>query len=125
LKKEYTGGLRMMLKPKLNAKNKITAIGALTVPLLTYSFDIINWRIEEIRKIDRTTTKILTMCKMPSPKGDMDSLYLKRIVGGRDLLQIEATCKAKIINFAKYLKTKYAEDQFVNIVKSCESNNQI
>jgi hypothetical protein len=28
LKKEYTGRLRMILKSKLNAKNKITTIGA-------------------------------------------------------------------------------------------------
>ena len=34
----------------------------------------------------------------------------------------DVTHKAKIINFAEYLKTKYAEDQFVNIVKGRESN---
>jgi hypothetical protein len=44
LKKEYTRRLRMILKSELNAKNKITAIGILAVPVLRYSFDIINWR---------------------------------------------------------------------------------
>jgi hypothetical protein len=78
----------MILKSKLNAKNKFTAIGALAIPLLTYSFDIINWRLEEIRKIDRKTTMILTM-------------YLKRKEGGRGPLQTEATHKAMIINFAE------------------------
>ena len=62
---------------------------------------------------------------MRHPEVNIGSLYLKRKEGGRGLLQIEATHKAKIINFAEYLKTKYAEDQFVNIVKSRESNNQI
>jgi len=52
-RKEYTRRLRMILKPELHAKNKITAIGALAVLVLRYSFGIINWRIEEIRKIDR------------------------------------------------------------------------
>ena len=33
-----------------NARNKITAIAALAVPVLRYSFGIINWRIEEIKK---------------------------------------------------------------------------
>jgi len=33
----------MILKSELNAKNKITAIGALVVPVLSYSFVIINW----------------------------------------------------------------------------------
>ena len=35
---------------ELNARNKITAIGALAVPALRYSFGIINWRTEEIKK---------------------------------------------------------------------------
>ena len=43
----------MMLKSELNARNTITAIGALAVPVLRYSFGIINWRIEEIKEIDR------------------------------------------------------------------------
>ena len=48
LKHEYSRRLRMILKSELNARNKITAIGA--VPVLRYSFGIINWRIEEIKK---------------------------------------------------------------------------
>ena len=38
--------------------------------------------------------------------------------GGRGLLQIEAMYKAEVVRFTEYLSTKYAEDQFVNIVKS-------
>ena len=49
LKQEYRR-LSMILKSELNARNKITAIGALAVPVLRYSFGIINWRIEEIKK---------------------------------------------------------------------------
>ena len=73
-KKEYTRGLRMILKSELNAKNKITAIGSLAVPVLRCSFDIINWRLEEIRKIDRNTRKVLTMYTMYHPKADIDRL---------------------------------------------------
>jgi hypothetical protein len=39
----------MILKSELNAMNKIIAIGALAIPLLGYSFGIINWRYEEIK----------------------------------------------------------------------------
>jgi hypothetical protein len=42
LKQEYNKRLRMKLKSELNARNKITAIGALAVPVLRYSFGIIN-----------------------------------------------------------------------------------
>jgi len=47
---------------------------------------------------------------------------VKRKGGGRGLLQIEATYKAEIINIAEYLSMKHAEGQFVNIVKSHDSN---
>jgi hypothetical protein len=40
LKKEYTRRLRMILKFELIVNNKIAAIGALAVPVLIYSFDI-------------------------------------------------------------------------------------
>jgi hypothetical protein len=47
-KKAYTRKLRMIMKSELNAKNKITAIGALAIPVLRYSFGTLNWRVEEI-----------------------------------------------------------------------------
>ena len=50
LKQEHSRRLRMIMKTELNARNKITAIRALAVPVLRYSFGIINWRIEEIKK---------------------------------------------------------------------------
>jgi hypothetical protein len=111
----------MILKSELNARNKITAIGALDVPVLRYGFGIINWRIEEIKQIDRKTRKMLTMYKMHHPKADIDRLYVKRKEGRRGLVQFEAAYKAEIINIVEYLNTKYKEDQFVNTVKVRES----
>ena len=62
----------MILKFEFNAKNMITEIRALAVPVLRYSFDIINWRLEEIRKIDWKTKKILLVYKLHHEKTDMD-----------------------------------------------------
>jgi len=47
---------------------------------------------------------------------------VERKGGGRGRLQTEATYKAEIINTAEYLNTEYIEGQFVNVVKSHESN---
>jgi hypothetical protein len=96
----------MILKSELYARNKITAIGALAVLVLRYSFGIINWRSEEIKQIDRKTRKTLTMYKVHHPKADIDRLYIKREGGGRGLVQVEAAYKAEIINIAQYLNTK-------------------
>ena len=71
------------MKFELNARNKITATGALAVPVMRYSLGIINWRIVEIKHIDRKTKNMLTKYKMHHPKADIDRLYVKRKEGGR------------------------------------------
>jgi hypothetical protein len=100
-KQEYRRRSIIILKFELNARNKITAIGALAVPVLSYSFGIINWRIEEIKQIDMKTRKILTMYKTHHPKADIDRLYVRRKEGGRGLVQVGAAYKAEIINIAE------------------------
>jgi len=107
----------MILKSEPKARNKFTAIRGLAVPVMRYSFSIINRRIEEIKQIDKKTRKMLTMYKMHHPKADKYRLYVKRKEGGGGLVQVEAAYKAEIINIAEYLNTKYKEDQFVKSVK--------
>ena len=75
LKKKYNRKLRMILKYEFNSRNKITAIGELAVPILRYSFGIINWRLEEMRKICKKTRKILKEHKVHHTKADGDRLY--------------------------------------------------
>jgi hypothetical protein len=55
------------------------------------------------------------------PKTQIARLYVKRREGGTGLVQVKAAYKAEITNIAEYLNTNYKVDQFVNIVKSCES----
>jgi hypothetical protein len=62
------------------------------------------------------------MYKMCHPKADIDRPYVKRKAGGRGLSQIEAAYKTEIINIAECLNKRYKEDQFVNIIKSHDSN---
>jgi hypothetical protein len=49
------------LKSVLNAKNKNIAFGALTIPVFRYNFGVINWTVEEIRKIYKKTRVIDTV----------------------------------------------------------------
>jgi hypothetical protein len=78
LKKEHLRRLRLVLHTELSAKNKIEATGALAVPVLRYSFGIINWHEEELRKLDRKTRKLLTIHGQRHPKADVDHLYVSR-----------------------------------------------
>ena len=58
---------------------------------------------------------MLTMYKMHHPKAYIDRLYVKRIEGGRGLIQDEAAYKAEIINIAEYLNTNYKEDLYEHV----------
>ena len=53
IRKEYYRRIRMVLKSELNATNKIEAINTVAIPVVTYSFNIINWTLEDIRNFGK------------------------------------------------------------------------
>ena len=98
----------MVLKSELNSANKVEAINTSAVPVVTYGFNIINWTLQELAKLDTKTRKFLTMYKMHHPKSDVDRLYLPRTEGGRGLIQLELSYKATtigLINTSKRRRT--------------------
>jgi hypothetical protein len=56
----------------------------LAVPILRYSFGIINWCQVEIQKLDRKTRKMLTIHGQHHPRADIDRSYVPRKDGGED-----------------------------------------
>ena len=115
IRKEYYRRVRMILKTELNASNKYQALNSLAVPIITYSFNIINWKQNEMQKIDRKTRKMLTKERMHHPKSDVERLYLPRTQGGRGLTQLELTLKTTTIGLDAYLS--HSDDQLLQIVK--------
>jgi len=61
----------------------------LAVPVLRYSFGIVDWYQEELQKLDRKMRKLLTIHGRHHPKADVDPLYVPRKQGGRGLMQLE------------------------------------
>ena len=74
--------IRMVLKSEVNSANKLEAINTSALLAVTYSFNTINWTLQELAKLDTKTRKFLTMYKMHHPKSDVDRLYLPRTKGG-------------------------------------------
>ena len=123
IQKEYYRRIRMVLKSELNAMNKIEAINTVAIPVVTYSFNIINWTLEDIRSLDRKTRKLLTKERMHHPKSDIDRTYLPRSTGGRSLIQIETTYNATTIGLAKYLEK--SQDPFLKLVNLQEEKKEV
>ena len=73
--------------------------------VVQYSFNIINWTLRELRKIDTKIRKLLTYYKMNHPKADKDQFYLPRTEGGRSVIQLELTYKTTTTGLHKYLQT--------------------
>jgi len=108
------------LGTELNAKNKIQAIGSLAVPVLRYSFEIVNWHQGEVQKLDRKTRKLLTIHGQHRPKADVDRLYVPRKQGGRGLMQLEAAHAVEITKLVGYVDRK--EDLLIQVVKTHQHN---
>ena len=101
---EYKRRLRLILKPSLNGKHKIQAINTLAVALLIYGAGFINWKVDELKKMERMTRKTLTMYEALHPKIDIDRLYLKRKHGGRGLFSIEMCVRLRDNNLGLYVR---------------------
>jgi len=120
VKKEYLRRLRLVLGTELSAKNKIQAIGSLAVPVLRYSFGIINWHQEKLQKLDRKTRKLPTIHRQHHPKAHVDRLYVPRKQGGRSLMQSEAAYAVEITKLVEYVNRK--EDPLMQVVRTHQHN---
>ena len=120
-KKEYLRRLGLVLGAELSAKNKIQATGSLAVPVLRYSFGIINWHQEELQKLDRKTRKVLAIHRQHHPKADVDRLCVPREQGGRGLMQLEAAHAVQITKLVEYVDRK--EDPLIQVVRTHQHNS--
>ena len=71
----------MVLKTKLNGKNKITAINAWAVAVIRYGAGILQRKESELKDVDRKSKKTMTMYEALHPKSDVSRLYTKRKEG--------------------------------------------
>ena len=119
IRREYYRRIRLILKTELNSKNKIQALNTLAVPVVTYSFNVIDWNLSDIQRMDTKTRKLLTSNRMHHPKADVDRIYLARKKGGRGLIQLALAYKTTTIGFYTYLNT--TSDWMLEIVRKHDS----
>lgn len=123
IKKECLRRVRSILKTELNSKNRITAMNTLALPVVTYSFNIINWNLSELKRIDSKIRKLLTCNRMLHPKSDVDRLYLPRSKGGRDMIQLELSYKTSTIGLYNYLDN--TGDWMLQLVNRHENSKRL
>ena len=85
-----------VLSSALNAKNKIKALNSWCFPVLMYTFGILSWSKTELESLDRKIRTQLTEFRIHHPKSCIQRLYLRRIEGGRGLINLEHMANSQI-----------------------------
>ena len=104
--KEYKRRIKLVLKSELNARNKIATINTLAVPVILYSYGVIDWKLNEIQDLNRMTRKQLCMNQMLAMKADVDRIYLPCQEGVISLMNLEKEYKATMIGLQAYMTNK-------------------
>jgi hypothetical protein len=109
LKAEYVKRVKAILSSQLTARNKITTINTLAVPVMRYSGGVVKWTRLELQEIDRKTRKLITIHRGLAMRADVDRLYTSRNEGGRGLLSVEETVRLEETRMQTAQKDNKAE----------------
>ena len=119
--KEYKGRQRLILKSKLNGRNKVTAINTWAVAIFRYGAGTIQWKASELKDLDKKSRKTMTMYGGLHPKSDVDRLYVKRKEGGRGLISVGRCIREEENSLGFYVAS--SEENLIRGVLTVETIN--
>ena len=85
------------IKKRIELKNQSIAINTLTIPIIIYSFNKINRKLPEIKKIDTKVWKLIPDHRIHHSRTYIEDYYTKRENRGKSLMQQELTTKTTSI----------------------------
>ena len=88
------------------------------MPVIRYGFGILNWKMNDLRAINRKVRKILINGKFHHPKSNVHRLYLSRKEGGRWLIGAYDCHRQECSALAAYLHKN--TDELAKIVLETE-----
>ena len=115
---EYFRRAKLILKSKLNGRNKIMALNTWAVSILRYGAGILKWKKNELEEMDREIREFMTMNKELHPRSDVARLYVSRKNCGGGLIGCENSMKSEENDLGWYLKKQY------RTITSCSQKRQ-
>ena len=100
---EYFKRVRIW-KSELSAFNKQIAHNCFALPVLTPTFGILDWTLQNIEDIDIRTRKISNMTSNFNRNSNIDPLYIPRSMGGRGLKSIQTALDMRITSLKQHLE---------------------
>ena len=95
IRREYLRRTKLIMKSRVNGRNKIIAINTCVVSLMRYGAGVVKWTKGEPDEIDRKTRKVLTLNKELHPRSNVDRLHVSRMEGGTGLIGCKMCVKAE------------------------------
>ena len=116
--KEYKTRIRRIWSSELNAANKIIAHNTLVTPVISYTIGILHWNKKEIKDLDISTRKLLTMKGSFHRASDISRLYTDRKKGGRGLQCMEDLYESRTIKLKEHLEQAAPSHSLLEMVKA-------
>ena len=116
--REYLQWLRLILRSKLNGRNKIMAVNTWAASVMRYGAGILKWNTYELKSLDRTR-KFMKIHEPIYAKSDIDRVYISKQMGGRGLISCERCIRMEENNFGWYARNSV--DPLIEGVKAAET----
>lgn len=81
--------VKMIMNTELYAKYKVLAINTWAIPVIGYTFGIVNWSATDLKDLNRKVRTTMTKFRSHHPHSAVERIYLPRSKGGRGLIDIE------------------------------------
>ncbi|XP_065189680.1 uncharacterized protein LOC135820290 [Sycon ciliatum] len=104
LREDYGKRLDAIFKSGLTAGYLAKAVNTYAMPLLTYSFGIINWRPVELEQLDILLRKKLTKKGWHHPRAYRERVHLVRAEGGGGFQSVVDLHERSLIQINKYIE---------------------
>lgn len=121
--KELYQRCRKVWSSELSAYHKATAHNVFVTSVIVPTFGIIDWTIEDLKKIDIRIRKLMAMNSCFHPNSDVDRLYVTRFNGGRGLKSIQNMFEGRIISLKLHLERNRNRNNIMNYIYENEQNN--
>lgn len=106
VKGKYLERIRTISKTLLNGKNMYKAINTYAIPVLTYTFGVLNWTTTDIEHLRRKTSVLLTKMRVHHPKSAIERITLPRCKGGRGMIDISNLKNQQLLSLRTYFFKK-------------------
>lgn len=99
---EFKSRLSNICRTLLNSRNITKAINTYAIPLLTYSFGIINWSDTDLKALDIVVRTTLTQHRYHHPNAAIERVHIPRRKGGRGIINIQILHSKQVANLKAY-----------------------